>query len=313
MHDPSLSSATLDSIDSWTPSAPSPAAPAGPPLPGFLGEGGVGGGGSNNGRGAASTAASGGVSSPPSSSSPSGAPSSAPSSPPPSRPLSDSLVQRLQRFGTYGRLKQLALRAVASFMATSEAERVASLAAAFRQLDPQGRGRVSYEDVAALLANGDWDLSPTEVSQLLATFDVDADGNVDYDEWLAALIDWREVQESPEWQSYVNRVFDLFDSSHSGSLTPASLQRVLCSPPASTSGSDSDGAAADGADGLDLDECPFDDMVPAALREADADADGSISREEWQRFLATGAADQLEFYESRRRRRRGAGSEAASG
>ncbi len=26
------------------------------------------------------------------------------------RPLSDSLVQRLQRYGTYGRLKQLALR-----------------------------------------------------------------------------------------------------------------------------------------------------------------------------------------------------------
>ncbi len=27
-----------------------------------------------------------------------------------SRPLNDSLVQRLQRYGTYGRLKQLALR-----------------------------------------------------------------------------------------------------------------------------------------------------------------------------------------------------------
>ncbi|EFJ52781.1 hypothetical protein VOLCADRAFT_120190, partial [Volvox carteri f. nagariensis] len=77
------------------------------------------------------------------------------------QPLSDSLVQRLQRYGTYGRLKQLALRAVVSFMATSDHARVASLEAAFRQLDPGGAGRVPYEAVAAMLGGEDWDLSPT--------------------------------------------------------------------------------------------------------------------------------------------------------
>ncbi|GIL77760.1 hypothetical protein Vretifemale_7216, partial [Volvox reticuliferus] len=224
-----------------------------------------------------------------------------------SRPLNDSLVQRLQRFGTYGRLKQLALRAVASFMATSDQERVASLESAFRQLDPAGAGRVPYEAVAAMLTGGDWDLSPTEVSQLLATFDVDSDGNVDYDEWLAALIDWREVQESAEWQTYVNRVFDLFDTRHSGSLTAESLQRVLCShssPLTSENDDDSDhdgDPSLEGSGGADMDECPFDDVVPAALREADEDSDGLISREEFLKFLKTAAGDELEFYESRRR------------
>lgn len=41
------------------------------------------------------------------------------------------------------------------------------------------------------------DCPPAEVAQLLATFDVDSGGNVDYDEWLAALIDWREVGRTP--------------------------------------------------------------------------------------------------------------------
>ncbi|GLI63029.1 hypothetical protein VaNZ11_005889, partial [Volvox africanus] len=226
------------------------------------------------------------------------------------RPLNDSLVQRLQRFGTYGRLKQLALRAVASFMATSDQARVASLESAFRQLDPAGAGRVPYEAVASMLTGGDWDLSPTEVSQLLATFDVDPEGNVDYDEWLAALIDWREVQESAEWQTYVNRVFDLFDTRHSGSLTAESLQRVLCSQSSPLTSTDNDDSNNDGgpsregesgSGGADIDECPFDDVVPAALREADEDSDGLISREEFVKFLQTAAGDDLQFYESRRR------------
>lgn len=46
-------------------------------------------------------------------------------------------------------------------MATSEPERVASLAAAFRQLDPHGAGRVPYAAVVQMLNSGEWDLSAT--------------------------------------------------------------------------------------------------------------------------------------------------------
>ncbi|KAG2500226.1 hypothetical protein HYH03_001804 [Edaphochlamys debaryana] len=228
------------------------------------------------------------------------------------RPLSDSLVQRLQRFGTYGRLKQLALRAVAAMLATSESERVSLLGLAFRQLDPEGRGRVPYDAVVRLLTNGDWDLSTTEVTQLLATFDIDSDGCVDYDEWLAALIDWREIQDSPAWEKYVNKVFDMFDVEHSGVLTSDALQRVLCgglsmSPGGSGPDEEDEAAAAE------LEECAFDDVVPAALREADSDSDGTISREEFVRFMRTAPGDKLEFYESRRKRRRGGAGNGGGG
>lgn len=109
-----------------------------------------------------------------------------------------------------------------------------------------------------------------------------------------------QVQESADWQNYVNRVFDLFDSLHTGSLSRESLQRVLCSH--GTASGDVNGSSSPANNGEDLDECPFDDVVPAALREADEDADGMISREEFLRFLAAAPGDELSFYESRRRR-----------
>ena len=55
-------------------------------------------------------------------------------------PLGVDIVRRLQRFGTYGRLKQIALRKVAHNIA-SDSALVCDLKAAFQQLDPQGTGQ----------------------------------------------------------------------------------------------------------------------------------------------------------------------------
>lgn len=54
---------------------------------------------------------------------------------------------------------------------------------------------VPCTQVVALLKSGRFDLSPTEATQLLATFSIDEGGAVDYYEWVAALMDWREVGE----------------------------------------------------------------------------------------------------------------------
>ena len=49
------------------------------------------------------------------------------------------IVQRLQRFGTYGRLKQIALRKVAHNIAGDNAV-LADIKAAFQKLDSLGTG-----------------------------------------------------------------------------------------------------------------------------------------------------------------------------
>ena len=55
-------------------------------------------------------------------------------------PLGTDVVQRLQRFGTYGRLKQIALRKLAHSVA-GDSSLVADLQTAFQALDTHKTGR----------------------------------------------------------------------------------------------------------------------------------------------------------------------------
>lgn len=54
-------------------------------------------------------------------------------------PLGGDVVQRLQRFGTYGRLKQIALRKIAHSI-ERDSSLVGDVQAAFQALDPQNTG-----------------------------------------------------------------------------------------------------------------------------------------------------------------------------
>jgi calcium-dependent protein kinase len=135
--------------------------------------------------------------------------SSSSSSPPP--PLDPSLVQRLQRFGAYGRLRQLALRRVAhlallEFEEEEEEEgeggaaggngngsggaggTLARVVREFRALPRGADGRVPYAAVADALAR--YDLSDGERRMLALQLDADRDGRVDLDEFCAAMADW---------------------------------------------------------------------------------------------------------------------------
>ena len=81
-------------------------------------------------------------------------------------PLGTDVVQRLQRFGTYGRLKQIALRKLAHNVA-AESSLVADLQTAFQALDTYNTGRVAYDDAVQALRNGGFNLSGTELQQLV--------------------------------------------------------------------------------------------------------------------------------------------------
>ncbi|KIZ00641.1 hypothetical protein MNEG_7321 [Monoraphidium neglectum] len=198
-------------------------------------------------------------------------------------PLNDTLVQRLQRYGTYGRLKQVALREVAALMLQDGAV-LQGLAEAFRKLDTQGTGRVPFQLAVEELRNGDWDLSDSEVRTLLQQFDLDRDGLIDLAEWTAALMDWGAVEQREEWEAWVHKVFDLFDRDHSSRISTEELAQVLC------------------GDGSDEELC-IPDAVPAALRRVDVDGDGYVDFAEFLQMLHTSDADSLDLFPSRRLRR----------
>ena len=49
-----------------------------------------------------------------------------------------------------------------------------------------------------------------------------------YDSWVAALVDWREVEHSQEWHNWVQKAFEAFDVDGSGSIGIKDLQDMLC-------------------------------------------------------------------------------------
>ena len=95
-------------------------------------------------------------------------------------PLLDSVVQRLQRFGTYGRLKQAALREIATayLPLAGDHEMLQDIKSLFEQIDEDSDGRVPYESLVSLLKQGDFDLSETEVEILISQMDITSCGYV---------------------------------------------------------------------------------------------------------------------------------------
>ncbi|GAB4824203.1 hypothetical protein N2152v2_011249 [Parachlorella kessleri] len=191
----------------------------------------------------------------------------------PDVPLSDSIVQRLQRFGTYGQLKQLALTQVAHGIA-ADSSLIADLRDLFRQLDPQDTGKVSYATLQQALQDGHFNLTPSEAQQLMAQIDVDHSGDICFDQWIASLVDWRKVQDSAEWEALVTKAFEAIDANHSGRIGLEDLELLLCKG-----------------------ECEFPDVVEAALREADTNHDGGIDLPEFRQLLS--AQPQLDLFEAR--------------
>lgn len=49
-----------------------------------------------------------------------------------------------------------------------------------------------------------------------------------YDNWVAAMVDWREIEHSQEWHDWVQKAFEAFDVDGSGSIGIQDLQDMLC-------------------------------------------------------------------------------------
>ncbi|KAL4447878.1 hypothetical protein ABPG75_005097 [Micractinium tetrahymenae] len=193
-------------------------------------------------------------------------------------PLSDSIVQRLQRFGTYGRLKQIALMVVANCI-PPDSTVVADLRGLFLELDPADRGRVPYTRLQAELEDGRYTLSPAEAQQLLSRLDMNGDGEISFATWVASLMDWSKLHnDSAEWDALVERAFHALDVDGCGRLSPGDLVSAICG---------------DGG-------CEAPDDLDAVLREAGVlDAQGGIGLEQFRALLGGELQDRLDLFDTR--------------
>ncbi|KAL4388666.1 hypothetical protein GQ457_09G009540 [Hibiscus cannabinus] len=174
-------------------------------------------------------------------------------------PIDISVLSNMRQFVKYSRLKQFALRALAS---TLNEEEIADLRDQFDAIDEDKNGAISLEEMRQALAKDiPWKIKDSRVLEILQAMDSNTDGLVDFAEFVAATLHVNQMEEhdSDKWQTRSQAAFEKFDVDRNGFITAEELRMHT------------------GLRG----------SIHPLLEEADIDKDGKISLEEFRRLLKT--------------------------
>ncbi|KAH7687029.1 Non-specific serine/threonine protein kinase protein [Dioscorea alata] len=174
-------------------------------------------------------------------------------------PIDISVLSNMRQFVKYSRLKQFALRALAS---TLNEDEIADLKDQFQAFDVDKNGVISLEEMRQALAKDiPWRSKEPRVLEILQAIDSNTDGLVDFSEFVAAALHVRQLEEhdSERWHSRSQAAFEKFDVDKDGYITPEELRMHT------------------GLRG----------SIEPLLDEADIDKDGRISLAEFRRLLRT--------------------------
>ncbi|XP_016507827.1 calcium-dependent protein kinase 28-like isoform X2 [Nicotiana tabacum] len=174
-------------------------------------------------------------------------------------PLDISVLSNMRQFVKYSRLKQFALRALAS---TVDEEELADVRDQFSAIDVDKNGVISLEEMRQALAKDlPWKMKESRVLEILQAIDSNTDGLVDFPEFVAATLHVHQLEEhnSTKWQERSQAAFEKFDVDRDGFITPEELRMHT------------------GLKG----------SIDPLLEEADIDKDGKISLSEFRRLLRT--------------------------
>ncbi|KAJ8646014.1 hypothetical protein MRB53_007762 [Persea americana] len=178
-------------------------------------------------------------------------------------PLDISVLSNMRQFVRFSRLKQIALRALAT---TLNEEEKADLRDQFDAIDVDKSGTISLEEMKHALAKDlPWKLKEPSVQEILQAIDSNTDGFVDFSEFVAAALHVHQLEEhdSEKWQQRSQAAFEKFDVDRDGYITPEELKMHT------------------GLKG----------SVEPLLEEADIDKDGKISLSEFRRLLRSASVN----------------------
>ncbi|KAH9611582.1 hypothetical protein KSS87_004439 [Heliosperma pusillum] len=170
-------------------------------------------------------------------------------------PLDISVLRNMRQFVKYSRMKQFALRALAS---TLNEEELADLRDQFDAIDMDKSGTISLEEMRQALAKDlPWKLKDSRVMEIVEAIDSNTDGFVDFTEFVAATLHVHQLHEhdNEKWQQRSQAAFEQFDVDKDGYITPEELSMHT------------------GLKG----------SVDPIIEEADIDKDGKISLAEFRR------------------------------
>lgn len=191
-------------------------------------------------------------------------------------PLDISVLSNMREFVRYSRLKQIALRALASTLDTDE---ISDLRDQFDAIDVDKNGTITLDEIKQALAKDQpWNnLKESKVLEILQAMDSNRDGLVDFHEFVAATLHVHQLEEldSEKWKRRTRTAFEKFDVDRDGYITPEELRLYT------------------GLKG----------SIENLLDEADTDKDGRISLPEFQKLLRQASMESQPIDHIRKERR----------
>lgn len=170
--------------------------------------------------------------------------------------LREALCSRLHKFRNG--LEKAALRIVAGQL---NEEQIRDLNALFDELDENGDGKVSAEELSQGLARAGFDMSSREAKQMVEYAEATSSGALNYSEFLAAAMNRKKVLT----QDVLWTAFNVFDKNGDGVISKPELKAVLCNGSVQNAMSQQ--------------------MINELMREVDTDGSGGIDFEEFMHVV----------------------------
>ncbi|CAA0831077.1 calcium-dependent protein kinase 29 [Striga hermonthica] len=177
------------------------------------------------------------------------------------RPIDSAVLIRMKQFRAMNKLKKLALKVIAENLSEEE---IKGLKQMFDNIDTDGSGTITYEELRAGLSKLGSKLSEAEIQQLMEAADVDKNGTIDYIEFITATMHRHRLDK----EENLYKAFQHFDKDNSGHITRDELRQAMTQY------------------GMG-DEATIDEV----LDDVDTDKDGKINYDEFVAMMKKGTLD----------------------
>jgi len=173
----------------------------------------------------------------------------------PDTPLDNVVMSRMKKFTAMNKFKKVGMLAMAKTLTNEE---ISGMKQMFKQFDKDNSGTITINELRKGLEKKGAKSTQAELEHMLKEMDVDGNGELDYEEFIAATLCASKTQN----EDNMERAFAYFDKDNSGFITIDELRKVI-------------------------DDFGLSGMSDAEfMKEVDANNDGKIEYDEFLRFMS---------------------------
>ncbi|XP_042464040.1 calmodulin-like [Zingiber officinale] len=140
-------------------------------------------------------------------------------------------------------------------------EQITEFQEAFCLFDRDGDGRITLEELGAVIKSLGQSPSEEELREMIQEIDADGNGTIEFGEFLNLMA--KKAKETTNVEEELKEAFKVFDRDQNGFISASELRNVMIS----------------------LGETLSDEEVEQMIREADLDGDGQVNYEEFVRMM----------------------------